>query len=149
MPRTAAPLAHDEDHWRAIARQFDIDPGPINLENGYFGRMTRKVAEEYQHNIQWVNRSNSVHARQRFEQIEALQIRGQLAVIPVPFLDMGDDDDIGMPMVEDVIEKNQPSRPMFSGSQGTPAVQPLADRYRHTWPLLVTKWRGGLLEGRH
>lgn len=81
MPRTAAPLAHDEDHWRAIARQFDIDPGPINLENGYFGRMTRKVAEEYQHNIQWVNRSNSVHVRQRFEQIEALQIRGQLAAL--------------------------------------------------------------------
>lgn len=81
MPRTAAPLAHDEDHWRAIARQFDIDPGPINLENGYFGRMTHKVAEEYQHNIQWVNRSNSVHVRQRFEQIEALQIRGQLAAL--------------------------------------------------------------------
>ncbi|MGE8398926.1 MAG: aminotransferase class V-fold PLP-dependent enzyme, partial [Burkholderiales bacterium] len=79
MPRTAATLAHDEDHWRAIARQFDIAPGPINLENGYFGRMTRKVAEEYQHNLQWVNRSNSVHVRQRFEQIEALQIRGQLA----------------------------------------------------------------------
>ena len=47
MPRTAATLAHDEDHWQGIARQFDIEPGPINLENGYFGRMTRSVAQEY------------------------------------------------------------------------------------------------------
>lgn len=79
MPRTATTLAHDEVHWQGIARQFDIAPGPINLENGYFGRMTRTVAEAYQHNILWVNRSNSVHVRQRFEQTEALQIRRQLA----------------------------------------------------------------------
>ncbi|WP_025126855.1 aminotransferase class V-fold PLP-dependent enzyme [Pseudomonas sp. PH1b] len=79
MPRTAATLARDEEHWHGIARQFEIEPGPINLENGYFGRMTRKVLEAYQHNLQWVNRSNSVHVRQRFEQTEALQIRRQLA----------------------------------------------------------------------
>ncbi len=81
MPRTAATLAHDEDHWQGIARQFDIEPGPINLENGYFGRMTRSVAQEYQHNIQWVNRSNSLLVRQRFEQIDALDIRRQLAAL--------------------------------------------------------------------
>lgn len=81
MPRTAATLARDEEHWQGIARQFEIEPGPINLENGYFGRMTRTVAEEYQHNIQWVNRSNSVLVRQRFEQVDALQIRGQLAAL--------------------------------------------------------------------
>jgi len=81
MPRTAATLARDEEHWQGIARQFDIEPGPINLENGYFGRMTRTVAEAYQHNIQWVNRSNSVLVRQRFEQIDALQIRRQLAAL--------------------------------------------------------------------
>ncbi|BCQ64230.1 hypothetical protein PBOI14_59800 [Pseudomonas sp. Boi14] len=81
MPRTAATLAHDEDHWQGIARQFDIEPGPINLENGYFGRMTRSVAQEYQHNIQWVNRSNSLLVRQRFEQIYALDIRRQLAAL--------------------------------------------------------------------
>ncbi|MGC5701382.1 aminotransferase class V-fold PLP-dependent enzyme [Pseudomonas sp. NFXW11] len=79
MPRTAATLARDEDHWQAIARQFDLEPGPINLENGYFGRMSRRVAEDYQRNIQWVNRSNSVHVRQCFERTEALLIREQLA----------------------------------------------------------------------
>ncbi|MGZ0786152.1 aminotransferase class V-fold PLP-dependent enzyme [Pseudomonas saponiphila] len=81
MPRTADTLARDEQHWQGIARQFDLEPGPINLENGYFGRMTRTVAEEYQHNIHWVNRSNSVLVRQRFEQLDALQIRGQLAAL--------------------------------------------------------------------
>ncbi|MBC2658215.1 aminotransferase class V-fold PLP-dependent enzyme [Pseudomonas sp. MSSRFD41] len=85
MPRTATTLARDEEHWRGIARQFDLESGPINLENGYFGRMTRKVAEDYQRNILWVNSSNSVHVRQRFEQVEALQIRHQLArLLAVP-----------------------------------------------------------------
>ncbi|WMN16374.1 aminotransferase class V-fold PLP-dependent enzyme [Pseudomonas piscis] len=85
MPRTVTTLARDEEHWRGIARQFDLESGPINLENGYFGRMTRKVAEDYQRNILWVNSSNSVHVRQRFEQVEALQIRHQLArLLEVP-----------------------------------------------------------------
>ncbi|AZC24943.1 MULTISPECIES: aminotransferase class V-fold PLP-dependent enzyme [Pseudomonas] len=85
MPRTVTTLARDEEHWRGIARQFDLESGPINLENGYFGRMTRTVAEDYQRNILWVNSSNSVHVRQRFEQVEALQIRHQLAqLLEVP-----------------------------------------------------------------
>jgi isopenicillin-N epimerase len=56
-----------------------FEPGPINLENGYFGRMSRTVVEEYQRNIELINRSNSVHVRQRFEQLDSLDIRAQLA----------------------------------------------------------------------
>lgn len=78
MPRNAQ-LARDEDYWLAIARRYDVEPGPINLENGYFGRMSRAVVEEYQRQIDFVNRSNSVHVRQHFEQIGNLQIRQQLA----------------------------------------------------------------------
>ncbi|RON46773.1 aminotransferase class V-fold PLP-dependent enzyme [Pseudomonas frederiksbergensis] len=71
--------ARDEAFWQTFADRYAVEPGPINLENGYFGRMSRTVVEEYQRNIELINRSNSVHVRQRFEQIESLDIRAQLA----------------------------------------------------------------------
>jgi selenocysteine lyase/cysteine desulfurase len=71
--------ARDEDFWQTFADRYSVEPGPINLENGYFGRMSRTVVEEYQRNIELINRSNSVHVRQRFEQGESLEIRAQLA----------------------------------------------------------------------
>ncbi|AKA23028.1 aminotransferase class V-fold PLP-dependent enzyme [Pseudomonas chlororaphis] len=78
MPRIAQ-LARDEDYWREIARRYEVEPGPINLENGYFGRMSRAVVDEYQRQIAFVNRSNSVHVRQHFDRVGNLQIRQQLA----------------------------------------------------------------------
>ena len=71
--------ARDELFWLTFADRYSKEPGPINLENGYFGRMSRTVVEEYQRNIELINRSNSVHVRQRFEQVESLEIRAQLA----------------------------------------------------------------------
>jgi len=71
--------ARDEAFWQTFADRYAVEPGPINLENGYFGRMSRTVVEEYQRNIELINRSNSVHVRQRFEQGESLEIRAQLA----------------------------------------------------------------------
>ncbi|MHC8387972.1 aminotransferase class V-fold PLP-dependent enzyme [Pseudomonas sp. MDT2-39-1] len=71
--------ARDEHFWKTFADRYAVEPGPINLENGYFGRMSRTVVEEYQRNIELINRSNSVHVRQRFEQVESLKIRAQLA----------------------------------------------------------------------
>src|SRR5476651_1023553 len=71
--------ARDEAFWQTFADRYAVEPGPINLENGYFGRMSRTVVEEYQRNIELINRSNSVHVRQRFEQGESLDIRAQLA----------------------------------------------------------------------
>ncbi|MHC8345621.1 aminotransferase class V-fold PLP-dependent enzyme [Pseudomonas sp. RT6P73] len=71
--------ARDEHFWKTFADRYAVEPGPINLENGYFGRMSRTVVEEYQRNIELINRSNSVHVRQRFEQVESLEIRAQLA----------------------------------------------------------------------
>ncbi|WP_415757599.1 aminotransferase class V-fold PLP-dependent enzyme [Pseudomonas sp. LT1P18] len=71
--------ARDEAFWRTFADRYAVEPGPVNLENGYFGRMSRTVVEEYQRNIELINRSNSVHVRQRFEQGESLEIRKQLA----------------------------------------------------------------------
>jgi len=71
--------ARDEDFWRTFADRYDVQPGPVNLENGYFGRMSRTVIEEYQRNIELINTSNSVYVRQRFEQHDNLDIRAQLA----------------------------------------------------------------------
>lgn len=71
--------ARDEAFWRTFADRYDVEPGPLNLENGYFGRMSRTVVEEYQRNIELINRSNSVYVRQRFEQSDSLKIRAQLA----------------------------------------------------------------------
>ncbi|KDD68855.1 class V aminotransferase [Pseudomonas mandelii PD30] len=77
--------ARDEAFWRTFADRYAVEPGPVNLENGYFGRMSRTVVEEYQRNIELINRSNSVHVRQRFEQGESLKIRKQLAdLVGVP-----------------------------------------------------------------
>jgi selenocysteine lyase/cysteine desulfurase len=77
--------ARDESFWRTFADRYDVQPGPINLENGYFGRMSRTVVEEYQRNIELINRSNSVYVRQRFEARDDLKIRAQVAeLIDVP-----------------------------------------------------------------
>lgn len=78
MPRIE-DNARDEHFWHAIAQRYDVAPGPINLENGYFGRMTRGVAQDYQRQVDFINRSNSVHVRQRFDDTQSLEIRAQLA----------------------------------------------------------------------
>ncbi|UOK39893.1 aminotransferase class V-fold PLP-dependent enzyme [Pseudomonas palleroniana] len=75
MPRNA----HNEHHWHTIAQRYELEPGPINLENGYFGRMSRAVRTQYLEHVAFINRSNSVHVRQQFEQGENVEIRRQLA----------------------------------------------------------------------
>ena len=75
MPRNA----ENELHWQAIAQRYELEPGPINLENGYFGRMSHAVQAQYLEQVAFINRSNSLHVRQRFEQGENDEIRRQLA----------------------------------------------------------------------
>ncbi|KRP64844.1 aminotransferase class V-fold PLP-dependent enzyme [Pseudomonas orientalis] len=77
MPRNA----NNEPHWQAIAQRYELEPGRVNLENGYFGRMSRAVQAQYLEHVAFINRSNSVHVRQRFEQGEAVEIRRQLAAL--------------------------------------------------------------------
>ncbi|SDZ42483.1 aminotransferase class V-fold PLP-dependent enzyme [Pseudomonas salomonii] len=75
MPRNA----DNERHWHAVAQRYELEPGPINLENGYFGRMSRAVQAQYLEHVAFINRSNSLYVRQRFEQGENVEIRRQLA----------------------------------------------------------------------
>ena len=78
MPRIE-DNARDEHFWHDITQRYDLAPGPINLENGYFGRMTRGVAQDYERQVDFINRSNAVHVRQRFDNTQNLEIRDQLA----------------------------------------------------------------------
>lgn len=76
---TPLERARDEDFWQEVANRYDVEPGPINLEYGYFGRMTREALRNYEENLQYVNRSNSVYVRQQFDAVDSEVIRGQLA----------------------------------------------------------------------
>jgi selenocysteine lyase/cysteine desulfurase len=72
--------AHDETFWETFVGRYDVDAdGPLNLENGYFGRMSRTVVEEYQRNIELVNRGNSFYVRQQFDQEHGEAIRREVA----------------------------------------------------------------------
>lgn len=76
---SAFERARDEGFWRDIARQYDVEPGPLNFEHGYFGRMTREVLRTYEQHLAYVNRSNSVYVRQRFDTQDSEVIRADLA----------------------------------------------------------------------
>jgi selenocysteine lyase/cysteine desulfurase len=82
LQHTAAwQQARDEGFWQQIASRYDVEPGPINLEMGYFGRMTRAVVEDYQRNIEYVNRSNSVFVRRQFDEHDSEVIHAELAAL--------------------------------------------------------------------
>lgn len=81
----AIERARDEAFWRDVARQYDVEPGPINFEHGYFGRMTREVLRTYEQHLAYVNRSNSMYVRERFDTEDSEIIRADLAqLLDVP-----------------------------------------------------------------
>ena len=47
----------------ALPQHFDVDSGIHNLENGYWGIMPRSVAQVYAEQMLYVNRNNSIWAR--------------------------------------------------------------------------------------
>ena len=56
-------LAKDENFWRSVAAQYDATPAITNLENGYWGIMSKPVLAEYQRLTEWVNKRNTYYAR--------------------------------------------------------------------------------------
>ena len=78
-------LARDESFWTEVATRYGVDEAPINLESGYFGRMSHSVLAQYQRNIERVNRSGALYARERFDAEEHAEIRTALArLLAVP-----------------------------------------------------------------
>ncbi|RRV10155.1 aminotransferase class V-fold PLP-dependent enzyme [Pseudomonas sp. v388] len=79
IAQSPVPLASDEAYWNEVAARYPRDDGPINLDNGYFGRMSQDVVQAYESAIEQVNRSNAVQVRGQFDKHQALDIRRQLA----------------------------------------------------------------------
>jgi selenocysteine lyase/cysteine desulfurase len=79
VPPSPFELARDEAFWSDIAARYERDDGPINLDNGYFGRMSHNVVNAYEQAIRLINRSNAVHVRQEFDHHQGLEIRQHLA----------------------------------------------------------------------
>jgi selenocysteine lyase/cysteine desulfurase len=89
IPTATTELAHeraqDATFWKGVAAQYDVEPGPLNFEYGYFGRMTREVLRDYERHLAYVNRSNSVYVRQTFDVEHSETIRSDLAdLLDVP-----------------------------------------------------------------
>ena len=79
VTQSPAELAMDETFWKEVAARYPRDDGPINLDNGYFGRMSESVVRAYEDAIRQVNRSNAVHVREQFDKHQSEEIRRQLA----------------------------------------------------------------------
>ena len=65
-PQAAAPFTKLQPNSLAVAdlpKHYDVEPGIHNLENGYWGVMPRSVAQVYAEQSAYVNRNNSVWAR--------------------------------------------------------------------------------------
>lgn len=56
-------IAKDEAFWQSVAEQYDVTRNITNLENGYWGIMSKPVLSEYQRLSAWVNRENTHYAR--------------------------------------------------------------------------------------
>lgn len=68
----------DEKFWGKVAAQYQVSPDIVNLENGYYGIMTKSVMAEYQRNIEKLNLSNS-HYLRTFYDPETEKITAQIA----------------------------------------------------------------------
>ncbi|WP_030453570.1 aminotransferase class V-fold PLP-dependent enzyme [Herbidospora cretacea] len=76
-------LAHDEAFWRSVAAAFRVDPGFVNLENGYFGSMPEPVRLAYHAHSDRLNAENSRLLRTAYKQHAeeaAARIAGLLGV---------------------------------------------------------------------
>jgi len=59
-------LARDEAFWSEVARNYDRTEGIVNLEHGYWGKMTRSVQDAYFEATRMVNAQNSFYARKQY-----------------------------------------------------------------------------------
>jgi len=63
----AEARADDESHWAKVAMLFDAPPkGIVQLENGYFGAMTKSTRMAFEQHTARVNRETSIYAREAF-----------------------------------------------------------------------------------
>lgn len=68
-------LARDETFWTEVARNYDRTEGIVNLEHGYWGKMTHSVQDAYIDATRMVNAQNSFYARKQFAADEKESVR--------------------------------------------------------------------------
>jgi selenocysteine lyase/cysteine desulfurase len=78
LPTTPAS-AGDEAYWRKVAQHYDVSADFTNLENAYYGIMSKPVSEDFKRNIDLLNRDNSRYLRREFDRDGIEAIRVQLA----------------------------------------------------------------------
>jgi len=66
LARTGDGVAQDRAFWQQIAAHFDVDRTMANLENGYWGIMSRPVLAEYIRQTEMINQRNTAYARTTF-----------------------------------------------------------------------------------
>jgi selenocysteine lyase/cysteine desulfurase len=76
---SAPAAADDEAYWRSVAGHYEVSRDFINLENAYYGIMSKPVADDFKRNIDVLNRDNSRLLRQEFDRGGIEAIRVQLA----------------------------------------------------------------------
>ena len=74
-----AQVVRDEAYWREIRSHYDVSGDFINLENAYYGIMTRAVADDFKRHIDRLNRDNSYFLRREFDRQGIEAIRATLA----------------------------------------------------------------------
>ena len=68
---TPFDLARDESFWREVGNYYDRTEGILNIEHGYWGKMSRPVLSVYLDALRMVNTQNSFYARKDFDADEA------------------------------------------------------------------------------
>ena len=61
-------LAKDESFWAQVALNYDKAQGIVNLEHGYWGKMSKQVQEVFIDKTKMVNTQLSVYARKHFSE---------------------------------------------------------------------------------
>lgn len=59
-------LARDEAFWETVSKQYDIQPEIINLEQGYWGKMSNPVQQAFFEHTRRINRDMSWYARKNY-----------------------------------------------------------------------------------
>lgn len=67
---THGALSTNEGFWAEVAQQYDVTPNITNLENGYWGIMSRPVQAAHTEMLAMINRDNTHYARQHYGKAE-------------------------------------------------------------------------------
>jgi selenocysteine lyase/cysteine desulfurase len=78
-PSSVSPT--DEAFWSKVADQYLVSPDLINLENGYYGVMTKPIMAEYQRNIELLNLHSSHYLRRTYDDSGLAAVRAQIAKV--------------------------------------------------------------------